>query len=313
MRNKFAEVFYNLIKKNKNIRLVAADISPSGKLAELSRKYPKKFINVGVAESSMISMCAGLAMRGLKPFAYTIASFSIFRPFEMVRIDVGYQNLPVVIVGMGAGTVYSTLGGTHLTQEDVSVIKCLPNFKIFNPCDPLELEACLKYLCKKNKSPCYLRIGKSGEKNFTQNSYQKWEFNKPRIIVKGKSNICLIGSGPIIKFFFQINKKLNKKNIFPTIISYHTLKPDNDIEIKKIFKNYNNIVTLEDISEVNGLSSLFKITAFECQYKGKLVSFSLKDKNLKNYGSQDDLLKDHGISEIKIYNKILQLNNGKKY
>ena len=65
MRNKFAEVFYNLIKKNKNIRLVAADISPSGKLAELSKKYPKKFINVGVAESSMISMCAGLAMRGL--------------------------------------------------------------------------------------------------------------------------------------------------------------------------------------------------------------------------------------------------------
>ena len=156
---------FNLSKKIKN-KIVAADISPSGKLAELSKKYPDKFINVGVAESSMISMCAGLAMRGLIPFAYTIASFSIFRPFEMVRIDVGYQNLPVVIVGMGAGTVYSTLGGTHLTQEDVSVIRCLPNFKILNPCDPDELEACLKYLCKKNKSPCYLRIGKSGEKNF---------------------------------------------------------------------------------------------------------------------------------------------------
>ena len=102
-------------------------------MAELSKKYPDRFINVGVAESSMISMCAGLAMRGLKPFAYTIASFSIFRPFEMVRIDVGYQNLPVVIVGMGAGTVYSTLGGTHLTQEDISVIRCLPNFKILKP------------------------------------------------------------------------------------------------------------------------------------------------------------------------------------
>ena len=61
-----------------------------------------------------------MAMRGLKPFAYTIASFAIFRPFEMVRIDVGYQNLPVEIVGMGAGTVYSTLGGTHITQEDIA-------------------------------------------------------------------------------------------------------------------------------------------------------------------------------------------------
>ena len=85
MRNKFAEVLFNLSKKNKKIRIVAADISPSGKLAELSKKYPDKFINVGVAESSMISMCAGLAMRGLIPFAYTIASFSIFRPFEMCK------------------------------------------------------------------------------------------------------------------------------------------------------------------------------------------------------------------------------------
>ena len=274
-----------------------------------SKKYPKKFINVGVAESSMISMCAGLAMRGLKPFAYTIASFSIFRPFEMVRIDVGYQNLPVVIVGMGAGTVYNNLGGTHLTQEDVSIMRCLPNFSILNPCDPLELEECLKHLVKKNKSPCYLRIGKSGEKNFTQNSFEKWKFNKPRIIKKGKSNICLIASGPIIKFFFNINQKLKRKNIYPTIISHHTLKPNNNKAIESIFSNFKNIVTLEDISEINGLSSVYKIRAFEAKYRGKILSFSLKDKNIKNYGTQNDLLKNHGITEDIIYKKILTLLN----
>jgi transketolase len=306
MRNKFAEVLYKLSKTNNKIRVVAADISPEGKLAELSKKYPDRFINVGVAESSMISMCAGLAMRGLTPFAYTIASFSIFRPFEMVRIDVGYQNLPVVIVGMGAGTVYSTLGGTHLTQEDVSVIRCLPNFKILNPCDPLELEECLKWLCTKNVSPCYLRIGKSGEQNFTENSYEKWKYNSPRVLVKGVSDLCLIGTGPIIKFFFNIIKNLEKNKIYPTIISYHTLKPENNKEINKIFKRYKNIFTLEDISEINGLSSIFKIKAFEENYKGKLTSYALKDKNIKNYGSQKDLLKSHGITESKIYKSILR-------
>ena len=309
MRNKFAEVLYKFSKKNKKIRVVAADISPAGKMAELSKKYPDRFINVGVAESSMISICAGLAMRGLKPFAYTIASFSIFRPFEMVRIDVGYQNLPVVIVGMGAGTVYSTLGGTHMTQEDISVMRCLPNFKILSPCDPLELEKCLKYLCTKNNSPCYLRIGKSGEENFTTNSHEKWIFNKPRVIKKGKDNICLIGTGPIIKFFFDIIKNLKLKKIFPTIISYHTLKPNNHNEIKKIFNKFGNIITLEDISEINGLSSIFKIEAFEKNYRGRIVSFALKDKNIKNYGSQNDLLKDHGITKDKIYKEILKIFN----
>ena len=139
----------------------------------------------------------------------------------------------------------------------------MPNFKILNPCDPLELEECLKYLCEKNNSPCYLRIGKSGEKTFTKNSYEKWKFNKPRIVVKGKNNICLIGTGPIIKLFFQIEERLNKKKIYPTVISYHTLKPDNIKEISKIFKKYKNIITLEDISEVNGLASMFKTYAFD--------------------------------------------------
>ena len=308
MRNKFAEVLYKYTKKNKKIRVVAADISPAGKLAELSKKYPDRFINVGVAESSMISMCAGLAMRGLIPFAYTIASFSIFRPFEMVRIDVGYQNLPVVIVGMGAGTVYSTLGGTHITQEDVSVIRCLPNFQILNPCDPMELESCLEYLCSKNKSPCYLRIGKAGEKNFTLNAHEKWVFNKPRVIIKGKDNVCLIATGPIIKFFFDIYEKLKENKIYPTIISYHTLKPDNNNEIKKIFKKYNYILTLEDISEINGLSSILKIKAHEFKYKGEIVSYALKDKNIKNSGSQNDLLRDHGIDTKKIFNSIIKFN-----
>ena len=92
--------------------------------------YPDRFINVGVAEQVMIGVSAGLAMQGKKPFAYTIAAFSLYRPFEMIRDDLCYQNLPVTIVGMGAGTIYSNLGGTHLTQEDISIAKSIPNMSI---------------------------------------------------------------------------------------------------------------------------------------------------------------------------------------
>ena len=81
-----------------------------------------------------------MALRGLKPFCYTIATFSLYRPFEMIRVDLCYQNLPVTVVGMGTGTVYSTLGGTHLTQEDISVARSVPNMNIIAPCDPKELE-----------------------------------------------------------------------------------------------------------------------------------------------------------------------------
>jgi transketolase len=305
MRNRFAEVLYNLSQKDNKIRVVAADISPAGKMAELSARYPDRFINVGVAETSMISLCAGLAMSGLKPFAYTISTFSLFRPFEMVRVDIGYQNLPVVIVGMGAGTTYSTLGSTHITQEDVSIVRSIPNFQVLLPCDPDELEKCLVYLCKKNKSPTYLRIGKSGEKNFTKGA-EKWVFSKPRCLVRGKK-ICLIASGPIIRLYFDILKKLQLINIKPSIYSFHTLKPVNESSIRVLFKKYDYIVTLEDMSEINGLASILKESACKNKYKGNIITFSLKDKFLKNYGSQDYLLKMHCISSLKIFHKLKKL------
>ena len=116
MRNQFAKTIFELSKKNKNIHVVVADISPAGKMQEFQKRFPKRFINVGVAEQTMIGLSAGLAMNK-KVFAYTISTFSLYRPFEMIRVDLCYQNLPVCIVGMGAGTIYANLGATHLTQR----------------------------------------------------------------------------------------------------------------------------------------------------------------------------------------------------
>ena len=138
MRNTFSEALYKAATKNPKIYIVVADISPAGSMAKFSAEYPERFINVGVAEQSMIGICAGLALKGCQPFAYTIATFSLYRPFEMVRDDLCYQNLPVTVVGMGAGVIYSTLGGTHHTQEDIAIAGAMPNMQIIAPCDPHE-------------------------------------------------------------------------------------------------------------------------------------------------------------------------------
>ena len=159
-------IVVDLSKFNKNIFVVAADISPEGKMAIFQEKNKEKFINVGVAEQTMIGVCAGLAMMGKKPFAYTISTFSLYRPFEMIRNDLCYQNLPVTIVGMGAGTIYSTLGATHLTQEDIAITRSIPNMQVLAPCDPYELNQCIKFCVEKSIRPTYLRIGKKEKKIF---------------------------------------------------------------------------------------------------------------------------------------------------
>src|SRR5258707_8660320 len=145
MRNTFSEALYKAATANPDVYIVVADISPAGSMAKFSQQYPERFINVGVAEQSMIGICAGLALKGCKPFAYTIATFTLYRPFEMVRDDLCYQNLPVTIVGIGGGVTYSTLGATHHAQEDVAIACAIPNMSVIAPCDPAEAEAATRW------------------------------------------------------------------------------------------------------------------------------------------------------------------------
>lgn len=297
MRNKFSEALSKLAKVNKKIYIIVADISPAGKMSDFQKNFSNRYFNVGVAEQAMVGLSAGLAMKGCKPFIYTIAPFTLYRPFEMIRNDLSYQKLNVTIVGMGAGTIYSSLGGTHMSQEDISIARSIPNMQVISPCDPLELEEAVKFCAKNNSGPIYLRIGKSGEKILTRNKNLKnWEFNKIRKINAGKDK-CIIGYGPILSLAFDAIKKINKNY---SIYSCHTLKPFDHNGLKKIFLKYKKIITLEDHSEIGGLKSIVIENAYQNNFKGKLVSFSLKDKFLNSYERQEDLWEKHGITIKKI-------------
>lgn len=306
MRNKLADIIYKKSKKNKKLCVIVADISPAGSMSHFRKKFPNRFINTGVAEQSMIGIAAGMALRGLRPFCYTIATFALYRPFEMIRVDLCYQNLPVTIVGMGTGTIYSTLGGTHLTQEDISIARSIPNMQVIAPCDPSEMEEAVKYCCDKSKSPVYLRIGKAGEKVFVNKKSDKWQFGKIRKIYPG-NDLCILTFGPIIKKAFEVKKLLEeRKKISVEVNSCHTLKPFDYYSLKKKFNKFNKILIIEDHSKIGGLASLVKSSAYEYSYKGKIFSFSLKDEFIHCYGNQDDLLDKHDISTSKIFNKLLK-------
>ena len=158
-------------------------------MALFQKEFPDRFINIGVAEQSMIGVCAGLAMRGCTAFAYTIATFAVYRPFEQIRDDLCYQNIPVTVVGVGGGVAYSTLGGTHHAQEDIAVMSALPNMSVVAPCDPLETELAT-WACSQSKGPVYLRLGKAGEPVLTADALEPFQFGKLRYLRKGK-DVCI--------------------------------------------------------------------------------------------------------------------------
>ena len=232
MRNAFVDEITKIAKKDKKIVILAGDIGYKlyDKFKEL---FPKRFYNCGVAESNMTTVAAGLALKKYKPITYTIATFNVYKTIEQIKVDIAYPNLPVIIVGVGAGLSYSGLGSTHHAIEDIGVLRSIPNLNIIVPADANELRSLLRQIIKL-KRPTYLRIGKTGEKNIYKN-VPLTKIGKANYLVRGKK-ICIIGCGNILINASEAILKLNKKNIFPSLISMHSIKPLDKNLLKKIFK-----------------------------------------------------------------------------
>ncbi|KAB2919037.1 MAG: transketolase [Hyphomicrobiaceae bacterium] len=298
MRNTFSEALYDAATKNPNIYIVVSDISPAGSMAKFSSQYPDRFINVGVAEQSMIGICAGLALKGCQPFAYTIATFTLYRPFEMVRDDLCYQNLPVTVVGMGAGVIYSTLGGTHHTQEDMAIAGALPNMQVIAPCDPLECTDATRWCAQQKNGPVYLRIGKAGEPVLTKGA-EPWQFGKVRYLRRG-SDVCILTYGVITKMAVAIADRLQEQGKSVSLVSVHTVKPLDRAGIVDALKRHKHVIVIEEHAPQGGLAPQTKQLAWDSKATCRLDAFTLQDEFIHNYGSYDDLLAAHGLSPGRI-------------
>ncbi|QEX15070.1 transketolase [Hypericibacter terrae] len=295
MRNKFADVFYELGKADPRLCIVVADISPAGSIAKFRQDFPERFINTGVAEQIMIGMTAGMAQRGLRPFAYTIATFSLYRPFEMVRDDLCYQNLPVTVVGIGGGVTYSTLGATHHAQEDVSIACSIPNLSVVAPCDPSEAAAATRWCAAQEKGPVYLRLGKAGEPDFTAKAPEPWEFGRIRMIKPG-SDVCILSYGPIMKRAFAVADRFEAAGKSVAIASAHTLKPLDRERIEQILAGFKHVVVIEECAPNGSLSMRVQQIAWTSRAHCRLDTFTLQDEFKHCYGSHDDLLDEHGLA-----------------
>ena len=298
MRNTFSEALYEEATKNPNVYIVVSDISPAGSMAKFSTQYPDRFINVGVAEQSMIGICAGLALKGCQPFAYTIATFTLYRPFEMVRDDLCYQNLPVTVVGMGAGVIYSTLGGTHHTQEDIAIAGAIPNMQIIAPCDPLECTDATRWCARQKNGPVYLRIGKAGEPILTKDA-EPWRFGKIRYLRRG-SDVCILTYGVITKMAAAIADRLQAQGKSVSLVSVHTIKPLDRHGLAEALKSHKHVIVIEEHAPQGGLAPQTKQIAWDIKATCRLDTFTLQDAFIHNYGSHDDLLAAHGLAPDRI-------------
>jgi transketolase len=305
MRNSFASTFYELGKKDSRLVIVVADISPAGSITQFREEFPERFINTGVSEQSMIGIAAGMALRGMRPFAYTIATFALYRPFEFIRDDLAYQGLPVTVVGVGGGVAYSTLGGTHHAMEDVAIASAIPGMQVLVPCDPLETQLITQWCATTNEKPTYLRLGKAGEPDLTKNAIDPFIPGKVRRICEGK-DVCIVAYGPIVKLALDLASSLKTRDdVSSTVVSCHSIKPLDVEGIENLLANHKKMIILEEHVPHGGLSSRIKEIAWDNRTDCDLECYTLQDEFIHVYGNHHELLKAHGLDLETIYQKIV--------
>jgi len=303
VRNTFANTFYEAALRDERLLAVVADISPAGAMDKFRTSFPQRFINTGVAEQIMIGLCAGMSLRGLRPFAYTIATFALFRCFEFVRDDLGYQNLPGTVVGMGAGgSGYSTLGATHQAMEDVAIASAVPNLSVLAPCDPLETRAATEWCVAQEQGPVYMRIGKTGEASLTE-AAEPFQFGRLRYLKRGR-DICIMGYGPVLKNGIELAARFEARGDSVSVISVHTPKPLDVEGVREAVHSHRQVIVLEEMVPIGGLGARVKEIAWDSRATCRIDSFALRHEFLHCYGSPAQFLAAHGLDSASLAAKL---------
>lgn len=252
MRVAYANKMAEIADKDDRIVLIDADLMAASKTGLFKEKHPDRFVDVGVAEANMMGVAAGLAASGMIPFTHSFTPFATRRCFDQITVSIAYPGLNVKMIGSDPGVSAQLNGGTHMSFEDVALMRSLGTMTIFEPIDIEQLEQGLPEVIKIN-GPVYIRMfRKITEKIFDKNYKLNW--GKGDLLTEG-NDISIIASGIMVKEALDAAEILKAEGINARVIAMHLIKPIDQEIIIKAAKETGAIVTAENHSILNGLGS----------------------------------------------------------
>lgn len=300
MRRKSLECIYNLAKNDERVVFIGSDLG-AGVLDLMKKEMPERFFMEGISEQHIVGMSAGLAMEGFIPYVNTIAAFLSRRSYEQIVLDLCLHDLPVRLMANGGGAVYAHLGPTHLAVEDIAIMRVLPNMTVMVPCDVDEMkrlmDASLNW-----PHPIYIRLAKGGDA-IVSKEQNGFEIGKA-IIMRQPGQGLFISTGVMTQLALQACKKLSDEGISCGVLHIHTIKPLDNHSLSSILPLVNGIVTVEEHMRIGGLgSAILEFCNDEMpEQAAKITRIGIPDKFSEQYGNQNSLLENWGITVESLYN-----------
>jgi transketolase len=308
MRDHFIKKLCELAEKNPRIMLITGDLG-FRVLDEYRCRFPKQFVNAGVAEQNMTGLATGLALDGRIVFTYSIANFPTLRCLEQIRNDACYHKADVKIVSIGGGFSYGALGISHHATEDLAIMRSLPDITVLSPSGYWETSQATEAIVN-TAGTCYLRLDKSAGNDTLCDNKEQFNIGKLRLLKNGY-DCTIIVTGGILEEVWEATSLLEADKIQPRILSANTIKPFDSKTVIKACRDTGIIITVEEHTICGGLGTA---TAEALLDRGVLpkafLRIGLEDRFSSIVGSQKYLRTCYGLDAKSIYKKIKKLVKG---
>ena len=234
------------------IVVLTSDLCTFSGLDRFKAKFPDRLYNLGIAEQNMVGVAAGFAKEGFIPFATTYATFASMRCADQIKVNMGYMGFPIKLVGLTAGSAVGSLGATHMSFEDIAVMRAIPNIVVISPADCTSAVKATIAAAKCDK-PVYLRLSGGMNNPIVYKNDFEFEIGKAIVLRKG-TDVSIIATGGMVYSAIKAAELLGENGNSVEVIDMHTIKPI-DIDALKSACSKRLIVTVEEHSRIGGLGS----------------------------------------------------------
>jgi transketolase len=295
-RDGFGQGLYEVAQQNPNVVALCADLIGSLKMEQFIEHFPKRFVQVGIAEANMMGIAAGLATAGKIPYTGTFANFSTGRVYDQIRQSIAYSHKNVKICASHAGLTLGEDGATHQILEDLGMMKMLPNMIVINPCDYEQTRLATIAIAGVD-NPVYLRFGRPSWPVFTEN--MPFEIGKALIMNEGV-DVSIFATGHLVWKAIEAARQLESEGISCELINIHTIKPLDDAAILASVRKTKRVVVAEEHNIFGGLGE--SIAGLLARNLPAPMEFVGTNDTFGESGKADELLAKYGLDTKDVYN-----------
>lgn len=290
-------------KQDKDVVALCSDSRGSASFTPFANELPDQFVETGIAEQNLVSISAGLAKCGKKPYAASPACFLSTRSYEQCKVDVAYSNTNVKLIGISGGISYGALGMSHHSAQDIAAMCSVPNMRVYLPSDRLQTEFLIKELLRDDK-PAYIRVGRNAVDDVYEEGNVPFEMDKATVVTEG-TDIAIIACGEMVKPSVDAAAILKEKGISATVVDMYCVKPLDKEAVVKAASNAKAVITVEEHAPFGGLGSMVsQIVGSECPKK--VVNIALPDAPVIT-GTSKEVFDYYGMNAEGIVKKALEL------